>query len=387
MTKKTKRRRAQKRRHDFFSQNKPLIAIMCLAVFVVLALVLLARNQENTEQLPLQAISKPKVDNPRLIHNELEALFHIMGIAPVNIHREINQIPAFYLVEADLPNIDLIEALEDRLKGLPGDYSVEFDGDSTVTIERSQETLIFVQFKTPPELPPDGPLITIIMDDLGRSQRIAETLVSFPEKVTFAILPEESFAVDVAEIAHAFGHEILLHVPMEPQGYPAVNPGSQALFVEQSNIEIRRRFDLLLSKIPYVSGTNNHMGSRFTEDAEALSPVMESLKEKDLFFIDSLTTGKSRVSEVAHKFGVPSMSRDLFLDNVAEVDAIQREITRLVDKALRDGMAIGICHPYPETIEALRLALPKISRSGITVVPAAVLLQKKALKVERSRLP
>ena len=360
---------------------------MCLAVFAVLALVLLARNQEYAEQLPLQTKSKPKVDNLRLIHNELEALFHIMGIAPVNIHRDIDQVPAFYSVEADLPNIDLVEALEDRLKGLPGEYSVEFEGGGTVIIEKSRETLVLVQFKTPPVLPPDGPLITIIMDDLGRSRRIAETLVSFPEKVTFAILPEESFAVKVAEIAHAFGHEILLHVPMEPQGYPAVNPGSQALFVGQSNIEIRRQFDSWLSKIPHVSGTNNHMGSRFTEDAKALSPVMESLKEKKLFFIDSLTTGKSRVSEVAQKFGVPSMSRDLFLDNVAEVGAIQGEITRLVDKALRNGMAIGICHPYPETIEALRLALPKISRSGVSVVPAAVLLQKKVLKAEASELP
>ena len=385
MTKNTKRRRTPKRRHDFISQNKHLIVIMCLAVFAVLALVLLARNQENAEQLPLQTKSKPKVDNLRLIHNELEALFHIMGIAPINIHRDLNQIPAFYSVEADLSNIELIESLEDRLKELPGDYSVKFEGDSTVTIEGAQKTLIFVQFKTPQELPPDGPLITIIMDDLGRSRRIAETLVSFPEKVTFAILPEESFAVNVAEIAHAFGHEILLHVPMEPQGYPAVNPGSHALFVGQSNIEIRRRIDLWLSKIPHVSGSNNHMGSRFTEDANALSPVMESLREKDLFFIDSLTTGKSRVSDVAQKFGVPSMSRDLFLDNVAEVGAIQREIKRLVDKALRDGMAIGICHPYPETIEALRLALPKISRSGITVVPAAVLLQKKALKEEEAK--
>jgi polysaccharide deacetylase 2 family uncharacterized protein YibQ len=216
------------------------------------------------------------------------------------------------------------------------------------------------------------------MDDLGRSALTAEVLVSFPEQVTFAVLPGEPHAVQVAEIAHAAGHEVMLHVPMEPQGYPAVNPGDDALFVAQSDAEIRRRFDLLLASVPYVTGTNNHMGSRFTEDARALSPVMESLRERGLFFIDSRTTGQSKVTEVAHRFGVPTMNRDVFLDNVAEVSAIVREIKRLQSKARSQGTAIGICHPYPETLEALRRELPEMRDQGITVVPVSVLLQKQA---------
>jgi polysaccharide deacetylase 2 family uncharacterized protein YibQ len=105
---------------------------------------------------------------------------------------------------------------------------------------------------------------------------------------------------------------------------------------------------------------------------------MEIIKEKGLFFIDSRTTGRSRVTEVAQRVGVPTMDRDVFLDNVAEVEAITREIRRLESKARRQGMAIGICHPYPETLEALRKELPAMTRRGITVVPVSVLLQKKA---------
>jgi polysaccharide deacetylase 2 family uncharacterized protein YibQ len=135
----------------------------------------------------------------------------------------------------------------------------------------------------------------------------------------------------------------------------------------------------LLARIPYVAGTNNHMGSRFTEDARALAPVMESLGEKGLFFIDSRTTGQSRVPEVAARFGVPTMSRDVFLDNLAEVDAIAREILRLEGKARRQGMAIGICHPYPETLEALRRELPGLAERGINIVPVSLLLRKRAL--------
>ncbi len=158
----------------------------------------------------------------------------------------------------------------------------------------------------------------------------------------------------------------------------AVNPGAEALFVKYSDAEIRRRFDQFLAKIPHVTGSNNHMGSRFTEDARALAPVMESLQEKGLFFIDSRTTGRSKVPEVAHRYGVPTMDRDVFFDNVAEVDAIVREIRHLEGKARKQGMAIGICHPYPETLEALRKELPGLVARGVTVVPVSVLLQKQS---------
>jgi polysaccharide deacetylase 2 family uncharacterized protein YibQ len=197
--------------------------------------------------------------------------------------------------------------------------------------------------------------------------------------VTFSILPDEPHAVQIAEMAHLADREVMLHVPMEPQGFPAVNPGQEALFVKYNDTEIRRRFEQLLAKVPYVTGANNHMGSRFTEDARALAPVMESLQEKGLFFIDSRTTGRSRVSKVAQRYGVPTLNRDVFLDNVAEVEAIVLEIRRLEGKARRQGMAIGICHPYPETLEALRRELPGLAARGITIVPVSVLLQKQAL--------
>ncbi len=234
-------------------------------------------------------------------------------------------------------------------------------------------------FTPPVQDIPTGPLLTIIMDDLGRSTYTAEMLLSISEKVTFAILPDEPHAAQVAEMAHAAGREVMLHTPMEPQGYPAVNPGKEALFVKYNDAEIRRRFDSLLARIPHASGANNHMGSRFTEDARALSTVMESLHEKNLFFIDSRTTGRSRAPEVARQHGVPTMNRDVFLDNVADVDAVIREIRRLEGKARRQGMAIGICHPYPETLEALRKELPGLAARGVTVVPVSVLLQRQAL--------
>ncbi len=378
MTKSTKRRRTKKRRPGFLEKNQRLFVVLGLAAFALISLIFLARLEEQPKPPAVAPGTQPPVDYTGKVHAEVESLLAAMDLEPGSIQRDLDQSPARYSVAVEFPAPDLIAGFAERLRTIPGDYSIRLREANSLTVEKSRVTQIVIHFIPPlPEFP-DGPLMTIIMDDLGRSALTAEMLVSFPEPITFAILPGEPHAVQVAQIAHAADHEVMLHVPMEPQGYPAVDPGDDALFVAQSDAEIRRRFDLLLARIPYVTGTNNHMGSRFTEDARALSPVMEILREKGLFFIDSRTTGQSRVTEVARHFGVPTMDRDVFLDNVAEVGAIVREIKRLENKARRQGAAIGICHPYPETLEALRRELPEMRGRGITVVPVSVLLRKQA---------
>ena len=377
MTKSTKRRRVEKRRPGFYATNKFLVTGLAVAALALICLDFLARLEEQPEPPVASPATKPSLDHTSRIHEAVDALFLSMELDPASIQRDLDQSPARYSVLSEFPAQDLFAGFAERLSRIPGNYAVRLREANSLTVEKDRRPQIVIHF-TPPPVLPDGPLVTIIMDDLGRSVLTAEELVSFPEPVTFAILPGEPHAVEVAEIAHAAGHEVLLHVPMEPQGYPAVNPGEDALFVAQSDAEIRSRFDLLLAGLPYVAGTNNHMGSRFTEDARALSPVMESLREKGFFFIDSRTTGQSRVTEVARRFGVPTMNRDIFLDNVAEVNAIVREIRRLEDRARSQGAAIGICHPYPETLAALRRELPEMRGRGIAIVPVSVQLQKQA---------
>jgi polysaccharide deacetylase 2 family uncharacterized protein YibQ len=130
----------------------------------------------------------------------------------------------------------------------------------------------------------------------------------------------------------------------------------------------------LLKQVPHAAGVNNHMGSRFTEDEQAMTAVMAVLRERGLYFVDSLTTSRSVGSATAQRAGVPAVRRDIFLDNVAEVDAIVQQIRRLAGKARRNGSAVGICHPYPETLQALRQELPKQAGQGIEFVPVSGLL-------------
>jgi polysaccharide deacetylase 2 family uncharacterized protein YibQ len=379
MTKPKKRRRPKKRRPDFFQKNRFLLILMAVAGLAVVSLVLLARMEEKPQRPVASPVPKPQVDYSKKIHTEVEELLSTLNVDTHGIQRDLGHEPARYTVKSEFPSSELIAGFQTRLSRVPGDYSVRLREANSLTVEKARETQIIIHFVLPAPAVPSGPLLTIIMDDLGRSTYAAEVLLSISQPVTFSILPDQAHAVQIAEMAHAAGREVMLHVPMEPQGYPAVNPGTEALFVKYSDAEIRRRFDQFLAKVPHVTGSNNHMGSRFTEDARALAPVMESLQEKGLFFIDSRTTGRSKVPEVARRYGVPTMDRDVFFDNVAEVDAIVREIRRLEGKARKQGVAIGICHPYPETLEALRKELPGLVARGVTVVPVSVLLQKQSL--------
>ena len=379
MTKRTQRRRPKKRRPDFLLKNKLLLLILGVAGLLVFSMVFFARMEEQPSTPVPKPVAKPQVDPLKKVHAEVEAFLAALNASGNNMQRDLSYEPARYMLEGAFPAPELVDGFKARIQQLPGDYLVRFRESNSLTVEKNRRTLIVLHFVLPEPDLPDGPLVTIIMDDLGRSLYTAEALLALPQAVTFAIIPGEAQAVQVAELAYAGDREVMLHTPMEPQGYPAVNPGEDALFVEYSDKEIRRRLEQFLAYIPHVTGINNHMGSRFTEDARALTPVMKSLQEKGLFFVDSRTTGRSLAAETARRYNVPTMDRDVFLDNVAEVDAIVTQIQKLEAKARKHGMAIGICHPYPETLEALRRELPGLAERGISLVPVSVLLQKQAL--------
>lgn len=219
----------------------------------------------------------------------------------------------------------------------------------------------------------EKPLLAIIMDDLGRDLASARTLLSIDLPVTFAVLPGEPLAARVATLAYREGREVLIHLPMEPRSYPVVDPGDDALLVEQSAEEMRRRFQTYLRQVPHATGANNHMGSRFTENSEGLAIIFAEMKKAGLFFVDSLTSPKSVALAGARQSGLRGVGRDLFLDNVQDTEHIAIEIRRLVALAEKRGQAVGICHPYPQTMEALRREAPFL-RERVEMVVVSRLL-------------
>ena len=224
------------------------------------------------------------------------------------------------------------------------------------------------KLKPPPLIPP-RPRIAIVVDDLGSNKRTAEELLRLHIPLTFSILPSQSSSRRIAHKAHAQGREIILHLPMEPRGYPLKDPGKGALLVSMDERELLRQLRKDLKAVPFITGVNNHMGSRFMEHEEKVRLVLSELKQKKLFFLDSRTTSKSKGYQIAQELGLRADKRDLFLDNKSDVGYTKLQLGQLIRIAREHGTAIGICHPYPSTITALKEMIPRIHAEGIQIVP------------------
>lgn len=161
---------------------------------------------------------------------------------------------------------------------------------------------------------------------------------------------------------------------MEPQGYSNKDEKIKPLTVEMGRSDMEILIKDYISAIPHIAGVNNHMGSKLTEIEEPMKYVMEILKDKNLFFVDSRTTPKSLAYQVAKVYGVKTARRNVFLDNREDEEYIRGQIEELIHIAYRDGSAIGIGHPHPQTISAIHKMIPLIKERGIEIVPVSELV-------------
>jgi hypothetical protein len=190
--------------------------------------------------------------------------------------------------------------------------------------------------------------------------------------LTFAVWPNASHTRECVDLISKTHHDLLVHFPMEPMGYPKVKPGRDALFVSMNDEQIRQRIEENLGRIPEAIGVNNHMGSRFTSDEPRMEVALAEFKRHGLFFLDSLTSGKSVGRAAARTVGIPFYERDTFLDNVKDVNAILLQLRKAERVALRQGRAIAIGHPYRQTLAALK-QWQESRKTSIQVIPLSKL--------------
>lgn len=202
-----------------------------------------------------------------------------------------------------------------------------------------------------------GPMVSVVVDDLGRNPSLAQAFMDLGEPFALALLPHEPYSREIAEKAHRRGFEVLVHIPMEPKAYPLKDPGEGALLTSMDEDQLREVIRSDIEAIPFAIGANNHMGSRFMEKAEKVALLMEALSERGLFFLDSLTTPRSQGETQARAKGVRFFRRDVFLDNSQNPSDFLAQWQSLVEVAERRGWAIGICHPHRATLQGLALAL------------------------------
>lgn len=218
------------------------------------------------------------------------------------------------------------------------------------------------------DLPPTEPaIVAIVIDDLGLLEAATESAIALDPSFTLSFLPYGEKAGDLAAKARAAGHEVLLHMPMEPDG--PVDPGPDALLTSLAADEIRARLGAALERVPQAMGLNNHMGSRFTADAEAIAVVLDEVSARGMMMLDSVTTPDSVIGDLAEALDVPNSARDVFLDNDRDPALINQQLDELERLARATGRAIALCHPYRETIAVLRAWLPAAERRGIRLVP------------------
>ncbi|MCH8536690.1 MAG: divergent polysaccharide deacetylase family protein [Alkalimonas sp.] len=218
------------------------------------------------------------------------------------------------------------------------------------------------------------PKIAIIIDDIGY-QRSDLDMVALPYPLTIAVLPFTPYGQRSAQLAFSQRKDVMLHMPMQASNNKALGRGG--LTQDMSRAEFLQELDAALSDIPYAIGVNNHMGSLLTELDRPMAWLMQYLKQRQLFFVDSLTTVQSRARYQAQRHGVTNLSRHVFLDNDVSEQALEQQFDLLLRIAKRHQQAIAIAHPYPETYAFLKQRLAELPELGVELVPVSTLLPKE----------
>ena len=221
------------------------------------------------------------------------------------------------------------------------------------------------------------PIVAIVIDDLGADVVHTRAAIRLPNAVALAFLPNPELDSRFgAARRDASGMRFSCTSPCRQS--VRRTPGRWRSARRCAPDENIRRLDWALARVPGFAGINNHEGSLFTADRAALVPVIEHLTDRRVFVFDSRTTASSQVVSVARAFGIASAARDVFLDDVLTIDAVDAQLRILEARARETGIAIAIGHPHEITLDAV--AYWTAHRSGYSLVPLSEAIR---LKTER----
>lgn len=248
--------------------------------------------------------------------------------------------------------------------------------DAGISFILPAEPPAIVAEKEPPVKKAFRGQVALIMDDMGNSLETLDELIALGRPVTVSVLPYSTHAADTARIAHENGLEVLLHLPLESlNNHEAMANTEGMILAGMTEPDIVRSFESSYARVPFATGTNNHMGSRFTTERDLMRAILRPLKMKGLFFVDSRTTSKTVAYDEARKMGIPAAERDVFLDADEDRGRIRGRLIELFQKARKKGRAVGICHPFPETLAVLKSSFRLVDAYGLEAVPVSRLVR------------
>lgn len=246
-------------------------------------------------------------------------------------------------------------------------------------VKKKGEIPLFLLFSIEPEKEKKPELFyapknsaALIIDDMGYSMYNIKDLCSMKKALTIAVLPYSPYAEETANLAHHNGLEVILHLPLESMNN--IYDNEHTLGLINSRMDQKEILEVLnanLKMVPFISGVNTHMGSKVTKDKMIMGIILENIKESRLYFIDSRTTPYSVAYDIAQKMKIPSAYRHIFLDSETEPEYIKNQLIKLFKTAEKNGKAVGICHPFPETLQVLKENIHQADRYNVNLVFAS----------------
>ncbi|MCR4409730.1 MAG: divergent polysaccharide deacetylase family protein [Candidatus Saccharicenans sp.] len=229
---------------------------------------------------------------------------------------------------------------------------------------------------TVPGLKPEDRLVAIVIDDMGEDLNFLRELINLKVPLTVAILPDSGLARESAALAEKNGLEVIIHLPLEAFNNHLTSAGAEGLITtSMSPQDVRSILERDLSLLPQARGLNNHMGSKATSSQDLMEIIISFLREKNLYFLDSKTSPRSVAYELALKKKVPAAARQVFLDADEDRSRVKDRLMELFNLARKNGQAIGIGHPFPETLEVLKTYLPRAAEFGVKLAPVSALVK------------
>ena len=255
----------------------------------------------------------------------------------------------------------VLKKQQDHLTDLENDIvETEITTISPDTIEEQKSSQSPVETA---KVPMRG-VIGLIIDDFGyRNDHVSNGFLQLPGKLTYAIIPGHDYSQLFSKKAYDSGYEIIVHLPMENIG-KTYGEEEYVLMSYFQDDEIKNRINKAFDYLPESIGLNNHQGSRGTADSRVMTLVAGVIKEKKKFFIDSRTTNNSLAETTMRKYGVPTNKRDVFLDNELDEEKIKIQLLELADVSEEKGIAIGIGHVKPQTLNVLAKEIPVLQEKG-----------------------
>jgi polysaccharide deacetylase 2 family uncharacterized protein YibQ len=254
------------------------------------------------------------------------------------------------------------------------EYSVLIEPNSSLETQTNKSLPLPLPNQANPKAPVFDSKIAIIIDDIGYNYAQGIKAMALPGAITYAIIPHSPKADFFAAEARKRQKEIMLHAPMS--NVHNIPLGENGLSETMNETHFKQALNSSLDSLPDVSGVNNHMGSLLTQKALPMEWVMQALKQRQLYFIDSRTTSNSVAWSIAQHFNIPSLERDIFLDNTPTTESIDKQFKQLTALAKRRGYAVAIAHPLPETIRYLQQHLPSLAQQNISLVSASELVHR-----------